>query len=123
MFATSLEAIGMPVYRKGTQPEELVTPKYSKAYGSLITGEAIEVGVLRYKHGEGAVKHQHAQEQMMYVLHGKIQVEMDEEVRILGPGELAHMRPNVPHRVVAVEGEVTVLSCKNLVDGTGHRLS
>ena len=112
----------MPIFKKGTLPQEYVTPKYSRAYGSLATGQAIEVGVLRFREGEGAVEHRHPQEQMMYVLEGCIQVEMEGQQRVLGPGELSHMPPNVPHRVVAVGGDALVLSCKNLVDGRGHRI-
>jgi hypothetical protein len=39
--------------------KEVVTPKYSTAYGELVTGEFIEVGRLRFKAGEGAVEHAH----------------------------------------------------------------
>ena len=112
----------VPIFKKGSLPEEFVTPRYSRAYGSLATGRAIEVGVLRFRAGEGAVEHSHPQEQMMYVLEGQLQVEMAGETRILGPGELSHMPPNVPHRVVAVGGDAVVLSCKNVVDGRGHRI-
>lgn len=112
----------MPLYKKGSLPKEYVTPKYSKAFGALATGRNIEVGVLYFGPGEGAVEHSHPHEQMMYVLQGQIQVEMDGATRVLGEGELSHMPPNVPHRVTAVNGEALVLSSKNVIGGQGHRI-
>ena len=41
--------------------KEFVTPKYSTAFGELVTGEHIEVGRLTFKQGEGAVEHAHPQ--------------------------------------------------------------
>ena len=38
----------MPVYKLSEIDEELVTPKHSTALGRLVTGEQIEVGVLRF---------------------------------------------------------------------------
>ena len=50
--------------------KETVTPKYSTAYGELVTGEYIEVGRLNFKAGEGAVSTQHPHEQVMYIISG-----------------------------------------------------
>jgi hypothetical protein len=44
----------MPVHKIDQLKEELVTPKHSKARGQLVTGEQIELGLLRFKAGEGA---------------------------------------------------------------------
>ena len=49
----------MPIYQLEDIPEEFVTPKHSTAYGRLITGTQVEVGLLRYKAGEGAKQHAH----------------------------------------------------------------
>ena len=49
----------MPIYQLEDVPEEFVTPKHSTAYGRLITGTQVEVGLLRYKAGEGAKQHAH----------------------------------------------------------------
>ncbi|MGC1846066.1 MAG: hypothetical protein WA707_00645 [Pseudolabrys sp.] len=37
----------MPIYQLEDIPEEFVTPKHSTAYGRLITGTQVEVGLLR----------------------------------------------------------------------------
>lgn len=100
---------------------EYVTPKYSKAFGPLVTGDQIEVGRLRFGKGEGAVPHAHPQEQIMVVVKGRLQVTMDGQTRELGPGQGFLAPPNVLHQVTAVEA-TEVLSCKGLVDGRGHRI-
>ncbi len=111
----------MPFFQFDAMPAEYVTPKYSRAYGPLLTGTQIEVGRLRFAAGEGAVPHAHPQEQIMVVLRGRLRATMDGEVQDLGPGEGFMAPPNVTHSVTAVE-ETEVLSCKGLVDGRGHRI-
>ena len=49
----------MPVFRFADIKSEYVTPKYSKAFGPLLTGTQIEVGRLHFGKGEGAVPHAH----------------------------------------------------------------
>ena len=95
--------------------KETVTPKYSTAYGELVTGEFIEVGRLGFKAGEGAVEHAHPHEQVMYVISGRLSVDLDGEHAELGPGMGFHARPNQKHKVQAVEDTVAI-SFKNLVD-------
>ena len=52
--------------------KETVTPKYSTAFGELVTGSQVEVGRLRFEKGYGAVEHAHPQEQVLIVLEGRI---------------------------------------------------
>ena len=73
--------------------KETVTPKYSTAYGELVTGEFIEVGRLSFKAGEGAVEHAHPHEQVMYVISGKLSVDLEGEHAELGPGMGFHAKP------------------------------
>lgn len=101
--------------------KEFVTPKYSTAYGELVTGEHIEVGRLFFKAGEGAVEHAHPHEQVMYVISGHLSVDMDGEHAELGPGMGFHAPPNHKHRVQAVE-DTQVLSCKHVIEGVGHKI-
>jgi len=111
----------MGFHRFDELPTEYVTPKHSRAFGELLTGEKIEVGRLRFKKGEGAESHQHPQEQVMVVLTGRLQVTLAGEAAELGPGEAFHATPMVMHNVTALE-DCEVLSCKALVDGAGHRI-
>ncbi len=98
-----------------------MTPKYSKAFGPLVTGTQIEVGRLRFAAGEGAVEHLHPQEQIMVVLSGRLQVALEGTTEVLGPGEGFLAPPNVRHQVTALD-DTEVLSCKGIRDGVGHRI-
>ncbi len=111
----------MPVYRLETLREEFVTPKHSTAFGRLVTGEQIEVGMLRYKAGEGATMHAHPHEQIIIVLHGRARATIDGKVSEVGPGTALHMRPNVPHALEVLE-DCELVSCKSIVAGVGHKI-
>jgi quercetin dioxygenase-like cupin family protein len=111
----------MPVYKIDAMTKEYVTPKHSSAFGSLVTGEQIELGVLRFKAGEGANEHAHPHEQVLFILSGRVRMTIDGQVHELGPREVAHMPPNVPHRLHAIE-DTEVVSAKGIVGGVGHRI-
>jgi quercetin dioxygenase-like cupin family protein len=111
----------VPFFRFDALPAEYVTPKYSKAFGPLVAGGAIEIGRLRFGAGEGAVQHAHPQEQIMVVIKGRLRATVDGQTEELGPGEGFLVSPNTLHQVTAVE-DSEVLSCKGLVDGRGHRI-
>ena len=102
--------------------KETVTPKYSTAYGELVTGQYIEVGRLSFAKGTGAVEHQHPHEQVMYIISGKLAVDLEgEDHAELGPGMGFHAKPNQKHRVQAIE-DTLVLSSKHVIDGVGHKI-
>lgn len=101
--------------------DEFVTPKHSTAFGKLITGEHIEIGVLKYKAGEGANMHSHPHEQISIILSGRSRVTLDGEVFVVGPGEAVHIPPNVPHQIEILE-DSEVISAKSIIDGVGHRI-
>jgi quercetin dioxygenase-like cupin family protein len=111
----------MPVISLASVPQEFVTPKHSTAFGPLITGEAIEVGVLRYKAGEGAETHSHPHEQIIIMLSGKIRFTIDGEASVATKGDAVHVAPNVPHAAAVLE-DAEVVSCKSIVGGVGHRI-
>jgi quercetin dioxygenase-like cupin family protein len=111
----------MPVYRFDSLKKEYVTPQHSSAFGSLVTGEQLEVGMLRYKAGEGANEHAHPHEQVLVVLSGRVRMKIGRESYELGPREVAHLPPNVPHSLHALE-DTEVLSAKGIVAGVGHRI-
>lgn len=111
----------MPVHKLSEIKEELVTPKHSTALGKLVTGEQIEVGLLRFKAGEGAKEHAHPHEQVLFVLSGKVRMTIAGEVHELGPRDIAHMPPDVPHSLACIE-DAEVLSAKGIVGGVGHRI-
>lgn len=112
----------MPIITMDRMEKQYVTPKYSTAFGELVTGERIEVGRLSFDPDEGAVEHAHPQEQVLYVISGRLRVTLGDESGEVGPGEGFHAPPNVPHGVTALEPTV-VISCKNVIDGVGHKLA
>lgn len=111
----------MPILNYDEIKPEFVTPKHSTAYGALAAGESIEVGRLSYKAGEGAEIHQHVHEQIMIVISGRMAVTVDGEKAEVGPGSGFHAPSMVPHGLTAIE-DTEVISCKNLVDGVGHKI-
>lgn len=112
----------MPLITFDKLEKQYVTPKYSTAFGELATGEKIEVGRLEFTAGEGAVEHAHPQEQVMYVVSGRMHVEFPDEEGDIGPGEAFLAPSNVRHKVTAVEDSV-VISCKDVVGGIGHKVA
>ncbi len=111
----------MPILKLKDLDEQYVTPKHSTAYGRLVTGQQVELGVLTYKAGQGAKMHAHPQEQIFLILKGRMRMTLGDEVAEIGPGEVAHMPPNVPHMVEVLE-DSEVVSCKSMVGGAGHKI-
>lgn len=101
--------------------EEFVTPKHSTAFGRLITGDQIEVGLLRFKAGEGAEPHSHPHEQIVIVLSGRVRMTIDGKNTEMTRGYAAHILPNVVHSTEVIE-DSEIVSCKSIVGGVGHRI-
>jgi quercetin dioxygenase-like cupin family protein len=53
--------------------------------------------------------HQHEAEQFSIVLKGRMRFVVGEEMRVLGPGEVAHIPSNIPHSIESLEDYVQVL--------------
>jgi len=110
----------MPFFRFEGLPQETISPHYSSAAGGTVTGDVIEVGKYSMPKGTGADPHRHPNEQIIYVLRGKLRVRVEQEERVLEPGDVAHFPSNQIHEVRALE-DSEFLSSKNLVDGKGSR--
>jgi len=109
----------MPIYNLNEMDSEVITPKHSPSYGELITGETIEFGRIKWDKGMPAEEHSHPQEQIMYVVSGRLRVTMEGQTVDLLPGMAAHTPPNVKHEREALE-DTEVISCKNVIEGVGH---
>jgi quercetin dioxygenase-like cupin family protein len=112
----------MPFFNFDEIEKEYATPKYSTAFGELVMGDKLEMGRLNFDAGEGAVEHAHPQEQIMYVVSGRLKVEFRDETQEIGPGSAFLAPSNKPHRVTALEKTV-VISVKDLVEGIGHKMA
>jgi quercetin dioxygenase-like cupin family protein len=105
----------MPFYNWSQMERSVISPQYSTAEGPTIKGAKIEVGRYRFAVGTGSKPHKHPEEQVINVLSGRFRVRVSGEERILGPGDAALIPPNTEHEASAVDSEVEIISCKNIV--------
>jgi quercetin dioxygenase-like cupin family protein len=94
--------------------DNLVTGQYSTATGPVLRGVEIELALITFEPGGGAVVHSHPEEQIVYVLEGRAQVTLGDEVYEVGPGQASYHPPNVPHGFQSADG-LTALSFKRIV--------
>ncbi len=101
----------------------VVSGSYSTGTGPVLRSEKMEVTKIAFEKGKGADIHTHPEEQVMYVLSGRLEVTCDGETYEVGPGEATFNPSNAPHGVMAIE-DVVALSFKNQVapiyEPTGH---
>jgi quercetin dioxygenase-like cupin family protein len=84
---------------------------YSDGQGSVLRSEHFEVTKIRFPKGKGADRHSHPEEQLSFVLSGRLRVTAGGEVYEVGPGQATFNPSNVEHGVEALEDTV-VLSLK-----------
>lgn len=94
--------------------ENLVAGRYSTGRGQVLRSDRIEVTKIRFAKGFGAQIHQHPEEQVLYLLDGRLRVTCGGETYDVRAGEGTFHPSNVPHGVEALEDTVAV-SFKNLV--------
>lgn len=111
----------MPIINLSDVKDEFVTPKHSTAFGKLITGDHVEIGILKYKAGEGAQEHSHPHEQIAICLSGRSRVTLAGESFEIGAGQAVVIPPNVPHSTYIIE-DSEMISAKSIVNGVGHRI-
>lgn len=110
----------MPFYRFEGLPQETISPHYSTAFGGTVTGAKIEVGLYRMAAGTGADPHKHPNEQIIYVLSGRLRARVGNEEAEAVPGSVIHVPSDVVHEVRALEDSM-FLSSKDLVEGRGSK--
>lgn len=76
------------------KPWEQVTPEYARR--SLV-GEKCMVMWERMAAGAYAKPHHHPNEQMFWVLTGSMVLRIGSETKVIGPGDLARVPPDVEH--------------------------
>jgi len=82
--------------------KSLISDEYSSAYGSVIVGERMQVAMVHKEKGTGSRLHSHPNEQFNYVLRGKIRAKVEEEEKMIGPGDLVYIPADAAHYLVAV---------------------
>ena len=107
----------MAFYKWEDLEGELITPRYSTAYGPTMRGEKVEVGLVRFPANTEAKPHSHPNEQFMIVLKGRGKWVVGGEEKILGPGEVVYNPPNVEHHLEVLDDELEVINVKDIVKG------
>ena len=72
-------------------------------------GENLMLSYLEMDEGAEIPLHDHPHEQGGIMLQGRLQLTIGDDTRIVEPGSLYLVPPNLPHRAVAVGGPVVVL--------------
>ena len=105
----------MPFYNLKEMPETVISPGHSTAYGPTITGKELEIGWYAEPKGTGAKPHHHSSEQIIMVLSGKLRMRVGDEVRDLGPNEVALILGDQEHEQMALEEGTRFVSFKRSV--------
>jgi quercetin dioxygenase-like cupin family protein len=87
---------------------------YSDGRGSVLRSEHFEATKIRFAEGTGAKPHRHPEEQLAFVLSGRLRVTAGEDGELVyevGPGQATFNPSNSLHGVEALEDTV-VLSLK-----------
>ena len=89
----------MPVYKAADMkatPDVKNPNMMMKQFG----GDLIKVGIVTYKTGEAPLPHSHPNdEQWLYMLEGRVAHLLDDEIFIMGPGDLVHIPRNTVHGI------------------------
>ena len=102
----------MPFFKLDEMQDAIVAPGHSTAYGPTITGKELEIGWYTEPRGTGAKPHHHKSEQMMLVLAGRLRMRVGDEVREMGPGEVALILSDQEHEQTALEEGTRFVSFK-----------
>jgi quercetin dioxygenase-like cupin family protein len=105
----------MPFFKLSELPDTVIAPGHSTAHGQTVTGRELEVGFYSEPKGSGARPHHHASEQIMLVLSGRLRMRIGDEVREIGPGELALIPGDAEHEQEALEDGTRFVSFKNAI--------
>ena len=92
---------------------------YSTAFGPVVEGERMQVGLITKTKGTGARPHTHPNEQWNYIVQGTLRVKIgDQPEQLCGPGTLLYFPANMVHSTVAThDQDVIFLTVKDLSHG------
>src|SRR5215471_7233242 len=95
-------------YRWSDIPREELNPLIGRRF---VTGDQAMLAQIYLAKGSIVPKHSHENEQITWILEGRLQLTLGddgEQVVELGPSEVLHIPPNVPHEAVALEDTIDV---------------
>jgi quercetin dioxygenase-like cupin family protein len=80
----------------------------------VVRGQSIEVMQMNWRAGDSVRPHQHAEEQAIYVVSGRMRMTVGGETYEVGTGKVSYHPSNVLREALAVEDTVAI-SFKNIV--------
>ena len=89
-------------------PREELNPLIGRRF---VTGEHTMLAQIYLAKDAVVPKHSHENEQITWILEGRLRLmlgESGEQVVELGPGDVLHIPPNVPHEALALEDTVDI---------------
>src|SRR5690348_5770682 len=95
-------------YRWDAMPREELAPLIGRRF---VTGGQVMLAQIYLAKDAVVPKHEHANEQITWVVEGRLRLMLGEdgaEVHDLGPGDVLHIPPHVPHEALALEDTVDV---------------
>ena len=102
----------MPFFKLDEMPTSVISPGHSTAHGPTITGKELELGYYTEPKGTGAKPHHHPSEQIILVVSGRLRIRVGDEVRELGPNEVAQILGDQEHEQQALEDNTRFISFK-----------
>ena len=102
----------MGLVRFDRDEDNLVSGSYSTGRGPVLRSDSLELTKISFAKGQGAVTHQHEEEQIFYILSGRIKATLGDDEYEVGPGEATFNPAGMPHGMQALEDTVA-LSIKN----------
>ena len=93
-------------------------PDYSPVFGGCVEGDRMIVAVMRAPAGKYADLHSHPNEQWIYVLEGHLEFFIEDQVKLVGPGELIYIPAEKLHKAGATaEADCMFFTCKDASSG------
>jgi quercetin dioxygenase-like cupin family protein len=86
-------------------PREQLSPSIAR---KLITGDQMMIAHVYLTKGAIVPEHSHHNEQLTYILEGKLRFYLDDEVIDVGAGEVLHIPAHVAHKAEALEDTLDV---------------
>ena len=103
-----VEKSGVQHHRWDDIPEESLKGTITRR---MISGERMMIAQVLLKKGDDVPKHSHHNEQLTYVVSGKLRLLLGEDGEyevVVGAGEVLLIPPNLPHSALALEDTVDV---------------
>ena len=77
-------------------------------YRQMVYGEKVMVAQLDIRKGSVVPEHQHENEQITWIMKGKLHFKIDGKEMDVGQGEIVIIPPNIKHEAIALEDTLDV---------------